>query len=97
MTENGEERPIIEPGHVLDAFIVAGIVFFSVLGGDAVISITGGEQVLLTVNQVVSRAITGVIAFGMTFFAQWARYRGIKLSTPVTLGDNATSKESDDD
>lgn len=78
MTENGEGKPIVEPTHVLDAFIVAGIVFFSVLIGDALINIYIGNSVLVTVQDVAQRLVTAGLAFGLTFLVQWARYRGIK-------------------
>lgn len=85
MTENGEGKPIVEVGHVLDAFIVAMIVFLSVLGGDALMNIASGETILLTVNDVAQRLVTAGLAFGLTFFFQWARYRGIKSLGPLPV------------
>lgn len=86
MAENGAGKPLIKPTHLIDAAIVAGIVFFSVLGADALMNLANGEAVFLTVDQVARRAITGGVAFGLTFLAQWGRYRGIKMRAALLPG-----------
>lgn len=72
-------RPIVKPVHLLDAAIVASIVFFSTLLGDIVASIYMGDAAYISWREMMVRTPTGIIAFGLTFFAQWAKYRGIKL------------------
>lgn len=93
-----DDRPFVEPTHILDALIVACIVFFSVIGGDVVYQVLAGGGVYIEVTDVISRLVTAMIAFFMVFFAQWARYRGIKfmISLPVKL-DSGGEEEEDTD
>lgn len=68
-----EGEPLIDKRHILDALIVAFVVFFSVLLGDIVL--TG--DFYLTTPEIFRRLPTAGIAFGLTFMAQWARARGL--------------------
>lgn len=96
MSENGAGTPLVKGQHILDAGIVAGIVFFSVLGGDVVLTAINGGEVLLTADTVTARLLTAGIAFGLTFLAQWARYRGIKLRlTILGYGPDVPHEEDD--
>lgn len=79
MSENGDGKPHFKLVHVMDALIVGGIVFFSTLLGGALPAIISGSSIYLSASQVASRLVTAFLAFGLTFFAQWARYRGIKV------------------
>lgn len=71
--------PLIEKRHVLDAGIVAAIAFFSLLGGDVLLGAVIVGEGTVTLADVQARLITAGLAFGLTFFAQWARYRGIEI------------------
>lgn len=97
MSENGAGTPLVKLEHVLDAGIVAGIVFFSVLGGDVVWMAMNGGSVLLTAETVSARLLTAAIAFCLTFLAQWARYRGIKLRAALVGGSANVPRESSED
>lgn len=72
-------QPLIEPVHLVDAAIVAAIVFFSLLLGDAVPAILTGRGAYVTLADIYRRLPTAAIAFGLVLFSQWARYRGIQL------------------
>lgn len=67
---------LIHTEHIVDAALVAGIVFFAVILGEIW---TSGTLVYLSLDDIVSRIPTAVIAFGLTFFVQWARGRGIDV------------------
>jgi len=69
----------IRKAHVIDAVLVAGIVFFAVILGDVLLSITNGQPAYLTTQEITSRIPTAAIAFGLTFFVQAARARGIDI------------------
>lgn len=97
MAENGDGKPLVKPEHLIDAGIVAGIVFFSVLVGDALMGVAAGNVVLLTAEQVAQRLVTAGLAFGLTFFAQWARYRGIKLREAWLPGSSRPPQDYKDD
>lgn len=77
MGRNGD--PLVRLEHILDAVLVAAIVFFAVVLGDVLLSLLGGEPAYLTLTDIVDRSPTAVIAFGLTFFFQWARARGIDV------------------
>ena len=79
MTNGDDGKPRFKLVHIVDATIVGFIVFFSVLLGQSVPIIFSGEAIYLTVDQVLRRMITAGIGFALTFFMQWARYRGIQI------------------
>lgn len=79
MSENGEGKPLFKTVHIIDALIVGTIVFFSLLLGASLPQLFSGGQIYVGVTQVANRLLTAFLAFGLTFFAQWARYRGIKF------------------
>ena len=93
--DNGDG--IIDVTHIIDALIVAGIVFFSVIGGDALLAFGTNDSILLTFDQIIRRLLTAGIAFGMVFLAQWARYRGIKLmiSLPMSVDVEDSSEDAE--
>jgi hypothetical protein len=74
-----EGAPIVKPVHLIDASIVASIVFFSTLLGDMAVGIYMGGTAYISWQEIMVRSPTGLIAFALTFFAQWAKYRGIQL------------------
>lgn len=74
-----DDSPLVSARHVIDAFVVAAIVFFAVLLGDALLVWWNGGQTYLTAPQVEARVLTAGIAFGLTFFFQWARSRGLDV------------------
>ena len=76
MGRKGEQ--LIRWQHVLDAILVAFIVFFAVILGDVVITIPNGG-VYLSVADIVQRIPTAIMAFFLTFFAQWGRARGLDV------------------
>lgn len=68
--------PIIHTEHIVDAGLVAAIVFFAVILGDLLVT---GFPTYLSVQDIASRLPTALIAFFLTFFFQWARARGIDV------------------
>ncbi|MFC7253725.1 hypothetical protein [Haloplanus litoreus] len=78
MTDS-DGRPLFEPVHLVDAAIVAAIVFFSLLLGDAVPAILTGQGAYVSPADIYQRLPTAAIAFGLVLCSQWARYRGIQL------------------
>ena len=91
-----DDQPIIEPTHILDALIVAAIVFFSVLTGDALLQIYSGNPVFITWADLIQRILTAVLAFCMVFFAQWARYRGVKFMVDLPITVNVPEEQKED-
>jgi len=79
MTKTEDGEPTIRLRHVIDAALVAGIVFFAVILGDLLPTLLGGQNGYLTVREIMARLPTAGIAFGLTFAAQFARARGIEL------------------
>lgn len=79
MSENGDGKPLYKVVHIVDALIVGGIVFFSLLLGASMPQLLSGGAVYIGIGEVADRLVTALLAFGLTFFAQWARYRGIKI------------------
>lgn len=79
MSENGDGKPLFKTVHIVDALIVGGIVFFSLLLGASLPQLFSGGVVYVGIGEVANRLVTAILAFGLTFFAQWARYRGIKI------------------
>jgi hypothetical protein len=75
MGRNGD--PLVRVQHLIDAGIVSAIVFFAVLLGDAIVAFRNGGTLYLTASDVRSRMVTAGLAFGLTFFFQWARARGL--------------------
>ena len=71
--------PPIRGEHIIDATLVSGIVFFAVILGDVLISLSTGTAAYLTTADIIERIPTAVIAFGLTFFFQAARARGIDV------------------
>lgn len=80
-------RPLVKPKHVVDAFIVSMITFFSLLLGTAIPEFITGEVAYITIEMLYSRLLTAGLAFGLTFFAQWARYRGILIMIRLNGND----------
>lgn len=80
MKRNGGD-PIIDPRRVVDATIVGFVVFFSILLGDAVFAILLNDGIYLTESDIWHRFITALVGFFLTFFAQWARYRGLEVAS----------------
>lgn len=80
MTSDERGRPIVKLQHVVDAALVAFVVFFSILLGDVTYTIflTPSTE-YITASDVATRGLTAGIAFGLTFFVQWARARGLAL------------------
>jgi hypothetical protein len=72
-------RPLVKTTHVVDAFIVAAITFFSLLLGTSIPEVIMGHTSYVTPTTVQDRIWTAGLAFGLTFFAQWARYRGVLI------------------
>lgn len=79
MSNDDKGKPRFKLVHIVDATIVGFIVFFSVLLGQSLPIIFAGEAVYLTIDQVFRRVLTAGIGFALTFFMQWARYRGIQI------------------
>ena len=79
MSEDENGKPIISVVHLIDAFIVGSVVFFSLLLGATLPGFVSSDPIYLTPSQVETRLITAGIGFCLTFFAQWARYRGVEL------------------
>jgi hypothetical protein len=79
MSEDDAGRPLVKPVHVVDAFIVAGVIFFSLLLGTSIPALIAGQSAYISPTDIQNRFYTAVIAFFLTFFAQWARYRGLKV------------------
>ena len=77
MGRNGD--PLIRAEHVLDATAVAGIVFFAMILGDVLLSVTSGQPAYLTTADILERVPTAGIAFGLAFFFMWARARGLDV------------------
>jgi hypothetical protein len=89
MTSDENGSPVVHLEHVVDAVIVAALAFFVVLAGDVVPAILAGEGARLTAQQIAARIPLAVAMFGLTFFAQWARARGIELKQVLTGGNNS--------
>lgn len=87
MTTDDEGNPILHPVHLVDATIVGGIVFFSVLLGQSVLAVVTGQGPYLSIEDVYRRLLTAGLGFGLTFLAQWARYRGIQLIISLNGGE----------
>lgn len=87
MTENGDGNPEFKLVHLVDALIVGGIAFFTMLIGAELPAIVLGQESYVTMQEVMSRAVTASIAFALTFLAQWARYRGIQIRSVLTGGE----------
>lgn len=96
MTEQ-DGRPVFKIVHVVDALIVGGIIFFSLLLGASIPAVLSGDIAYLTYSEVTNRFLTALVGFGLTFFAQWARYRGIQvISILEGRKKRRNSDESDD-
>jgi len=78
MSINGD-GPLIRLEHVVDAALVAAIVFFAILLGDSLLVFLNGDGLYLETGDLFQRSITAAIGGAMTFFAQWARARGIQI------------------
>jgi hypothetical protein len=76
---NGDHGPEFRFVHVIDATIVGFIVFFSVLLGQSVSTVFTGGTIYIGFEEAIDRLLTAAIGFGLTFFMQWARYRGIEI------------------
>lgn len=92
MTEQDGE-PLIEPVHLVDATIVAGVVFFSLLLGDAIPALLVSEGAYITAQDILRRLPTAAIAFGLVTLAQWARYRGVQLRSAFGLDSGGDSED----
>lgn len=71
-----DDSATIRVEHVVDAGLVAAIVFFAILLGDIY---STGFPTYVTIEDLIARMPTAIIAFFLTFFAQWARARGIDV------------------
>lgn len=80
------DDPLVSVRHVIDAVIVAGIVFFAVLLGDAMTALLNGGELYLSVHDVKARIVSAALAFAMTFLTQWARARGIEFKEALLFG-----------
>lgn len=72
-------KPLVKIVHVVDALIVGGIVFISLLLGATVPQLFAGNIEYIGYAEIRARFLTALLAFGLTFLAQWARYRGIQF------------------
>jgi len=75
----GRDDELIRFEHVVDAVLVGLLVFFAVILGDAITSLASGTFVYLTIDEILARMPTGLVAFGLTFVFQWLRARGIDV------------------
>lgn len=73
---NGDS--LINAEHIVDALIVAGIASLALLLGANLLAIVTSDS-YVSIQDVQTRFLTAVLAFGLTFLAQWARYRGIQI------------------
>ena len=99
MSEDDDGDGLFRVVHILDATIVGAIVFFAILLSETVPQLLAGQGAYVTPEEVVARLTTAFIAFALTFVAQWARFRGIKMvpwapTPPTTRSDN--DQEGDD-
>lgn len=72
-------KPLVKVVHIVDALIVGGIVFISLLLGSTLPEIFAGNVEYISYVELRARFLTASLAFGLTFLAQWARYRGIQF------------------
>lgn len=77
MGRNGD--PLVETKHLIDAALVGLLVFFSVILGDLLPALANGQVAYLTIDEIIRRTPTGLVAFGLTFVFQWLRARGIDV------------------
>lgn len=81
-------EPLIRIEHLIDALIVSVVVFCSVLLGDVAVALAAGQSAYVTPAELYARSPTGVVAFVLTFAAQWGRARGLELKA-ILLGTDA--------
>jgi hypothetical protein len=95
-----DDEPLVRIEHLIDALIVSVVVFCSVLLGDVAVALAAGQSAYVTPAELLARAPTGVVAFVLTFAAQWGRARGLELKA-ILLGTDARqstrSKDPDDE
>ena len=79
MTKDDAGDRHFEVAHLIDAALVATLVFFATILGGGLPNLLAGEVVYLSVSEILLRVPTAAIAFGLTFVFQWARARGIDV------------------
>jgi hypothetical protein len=87
-------EPLIRIEHLIDALIVSVVVFCSVLLGDVAVALAAGQSAYVTLPELLARSPTGVVAFVLTFAAQWGRARGLELKA-VLLGTDAGGNKNE--
>jgi len=83
-----DDEPLVRIEHLIDALIVSVVVFCSVLLGDVAVALAAGQSAYVTPAELMARSPTGVVAFVLTFAAQWGRARGLELKA-ILLGTDA--------
>jgi len=83
-----DDEPLVRIEHLIDALIVSVVVFCSVLLGDVAVALAAGQGAYVTPAELYARSPTGVVAFVLTFAAQWGRARGLELKA-ILLGTDA--------
>mgnify|MGYP006292251061 FL=1 len=93
MTRSDDDEPLVRVEHLIDALIVSAVVFCSVLLGDVVVALSAGQSAYVTPAELYARSPTGVVAFVLTFMAQWGRARGLEIKAILIGGDAGGSKD----
>ena len=93
MTRSDDDEPLVRVEHLIDALIVSAVVFCSVLLGDVVVALSAGQSAYVTPAELYARSPTGVVAFVLTFMAQWGRARGLEIKAVLLGGDAGGSKD----
>jgi hypothetical protein len=91
-----DDEPLVRIEHLIDALIVSVVVFCSVLLGDVAVALAAGQSAYVTPAELLARSPTGVVAFVLTFAAQWGRARGLELQAFLLGGDAGQSKRSNE-
>jgi len=79
MSTNGDPDPLVRVQHLVDAVIVGCIVLFAVVLGDVAFALWNGSPAYLSPGEIARRLPTALVAFFLTFFAQWGRARGLDV------------------
>lgn len=89
------DRPLFDTEHITDAVIVSLVVLFSVILGDVLFAWSTGTPAYLSMQDITARLPTALVAFGLTFCAQWARARGIAIKA-ILLGNPRPRDDEND-
>lgn len=89
-------KPLVKTVHIVDAMIVGGIVFFSLLLGASIPGLIAGEAKYLGLQEITNRLVTAFLAFCLTFLAQWARYRGVQMLSVLSGQKRQNENQSGD-